>query len=567
MTERMHLVALNADVVSYSRHLADDREGTTEKMQMFRAIIERQVEKADGFIIDLAGDNFMAAFGEATNAMRAAIAITREIEDSNALSEQDRPLLYRMGLDMGEVLVDDGHYFGDALNIAARIQAIAPAGGISVSGRVFTALDEPALRFRRTGSQRLKNIPEEVEVYRLLGFPHETGADYGSSLALDSPSIAVLPVHADTVEGSYTGLIDAFRTELLHQLAAIPQLSVIRPTVGDSGAPSVAARYMLESGAHQIRDQIRLYANVVDVTTMNIVKSNRWIGSVDDLFEEFEELGARVARDVEVELIVGAPGHLYSDLDDPRAIQDIYMGWYHLTAGTPEDWARSVELFTRVLERHPSQPFGYVLTGFSHWMGAIYDWSPDYGFSIQEARRLSHLGAEVGDPTGMAKMVEAASLMSEGKGDEALRAVEEAEIVRPTCDATYGIEGSIRRYLGEYDRAVGLEDTAMRLTGMNKPWYPTVKACSLLMAGNDEQAAALAEAVVEHHPNNLEALLVLAAAQNRLGLTRRAGATAQMVKDTFPGVDVNRWIDGNPYQDQEQVDRWKSDLRDVGVLQ
>lgn len=107
----------------------------------------------------------------------------------------------------------------------------------------------------------------------------------------------------------------------------------------------------------------------------------------------------------------------------------------------------------------------------------------------------------------------------------------------------------------------------MRLTGVNKPWYPTVKACSLLMGGRVEQAASVAEMVLEHQPHNLEALLVLTAAQVELGLDRRARATAELIRERYPSVDIAEWLDRNPYQGKEMVDRWKEDLVSAGAIE
>ena len=100
--------------------------------------------------------------------------------------------------------------------------------------------------------------------------------------------------------------------------------------------------------------------------------------------------------------------------------------------------------------------------------------------------------------------------------------------------------------MGEWEKAVDLLDVAMRLTGVNKRWYPTVKACSLFMGGRVEQAASVPEAVLEYQPHNLEALLVLAAAEVELGLDRRAHATAQLIKEQFPSVNLEKWLDKNP---------------------
>jgi predicted Zn-dependent protease len=166
----------------------------------------------------------------------------------------------------------------------------------------------------------------------------------------------------------------------------------------------------------------------------------------------------------------------------------------------------------------------------------------------------------------MAQAVEAAVLMSRGQVDDALAKLDNLEILRPTCDITYGLEGSIRRYLGQWEQAIELLDVAMRLTGINKPWYPTVKASSLFVGGRFEEAATLAQGVLDYQPNNLEALLVLTAAQVELGLERRARATADTIKGRFPSVDVQKWLDKSPYQRREIVERWKGDMLSAGAI-
>jgi hypothetical protein len=277
-------------------------------------------------------------------------------------------------------------------------------------------------------------------------------------------------------------------------------------------------------------------------------------------------MAEEVAHSIEVDLIVGAPASLYAELKDPAAIEKIYLGWYHLTAGTREDWARALALFGEVAESHPDEPYGHVLSAFANWVGADSGWVPDTEKTLAVAREQARIGLSVGDPTGLADAVAAAIFLSQGETDKAVNAMETVRIERPTCDVTYGLEGSIRRYLGQWRESVDSLDVAMRLTGMNKPWYPTVKSCALYHGGQMEQAAATAEAVLEHQPNNLEALLVLAAAQNALGLERRARATADLVRERFPAVDVASWIDSNPYQMEEVVERWKRDLAAVGLI-
>ncbi len=170
------------------------------------------------------------------------------------------------------------------------------------------------------------------------------------------------------------------------------------------------------------------------------------------------------------------------------------------------------------------------------------------------------------EQTGLATTVTAAILMSQGRATEALEKVESVEIRRPTCDVTFAVEGSVRRYLGDWEKSVDLLDKAMRLSPVNKPWYPTVQACSLYLGGRFEQAASTAEAVIDYQPNNLEALLVLSASQIELGMDRRARATAELIKERYPAVNVEDWLARNPYQDAGMVERWKKDLAAAGVI-
>ena len=567
--DRREMVALNADVVGYSRLLADDYEATTAARAEYRRGVDSTVASHAGTVANFVGDSFMAVFDTAEQAVGAAIAITTEIETRNAPVPDSQRVRFRMGIEQGEVGVTDGGYHGDALNIAARIQAIARPGGVSVSGGVYRTLDEPALRFRPLGRQNLRNIPEHVEVYELSGLPSDAGpAPDPKPLALEIPTLAVLPIHTERVDERVQAAASIIRQDLIHRLVRVPQLRVLDATLEPRVARDEhAARYMLETGVHQFGDQVRVYTALFDVTTMNVVKSHKWMARADDLVTLSDEVAYEVARAIEVELIVGEPAGLYAELDDPEAIENVYRGWFHLRTDTPEGWTRALELFERVARSHPDQPFGFVLSAFALLMGASSGWAADNEATLADARRWARDGADRGDPTGLAQAVEAAILMFEGKHHEALAAMENLEITRSTCDVTYGVEGSVRRYLGDWQRAVELLDVAMRLTGINKPWYPTVKASSLFVGGKLEQASTLAEMVLEYQPHNLEALLVLAASQMELGMERRARATVDLIQERFPSADVATWLDKSPYESREIVERWKGDLASAGAIE
>lgn len=564
----IEVVALNADVVGYSRLLADDFDNTTAVMGELRQVVDEKVSESDGTLVNFVGDNFMAVFDDSKDAMQSAIAIAGAIEARNADVPDGRQVRFRMGLDQGSVTSTGDQYFGDALNIAARIQAIAPPGGVSISGRVYRSLDEPALRFQSIGRKKLKNIPEEIEVFQFVDLPTD-GHDlvHTPGLSLAAPTVAVLPIHFDSVEPGLRPVVNIIRDDLIHRLSQVPRLRVVNASSEtDTGTSQYAVRYMLETGVHQVGDQARVYAKLMDVTTMNVVTTNRWTSSTSDLLALSDEVAEAVARAVEIELIIGEPAGLYSELEDPAAIQNIYTGWYHLTSGNPDGWSKAVEYFDRVAASNPDMSYGHVLSAFAYWMGASEEKSDRRDALLAPALEHAQVGLDLGDPTGLAQMVIAGALMFQGHHQEALERMDNLVIKRPTCDVTYAVEGSLRRYMGDWEKSVDLLGKAMSLTAVSNPWYPTVQACSLYLGGRVEQAAATAEAVIEHQPSNLEALLVLTAAQVEMGLERRARATADLIRERFPSVDIDSWLEKSPYQKQEMVERWKGNLASAGVI-
>ncbi|MCG6929375.1 MAG: adenylate/guanylate cyclase domain-containing protein [Desulfofustis sp.] len=567
MNQQRTVVALNGDIVGYSRLMADSHESTAALVELFQRLVADQVSVHHGTLVNFVGDNFMAVFEDTAEAVQAALSITSEIErrDPRIASE---PVRFRMGLDAGSVSVSGTQFYGDVLNVAARIQAIAKPGGISVSGRVYRILDEPSLRFRAIGKQRLKNIPETVEVYEFADLPITGNAGTERTpLHLESPTVAVLPIHVKHSSEQVVDAAEMLRRELLHRLATIPGLKAVnaQSVIGqEKGLTS--ARYMIETGVYENGFRVRVFATLFDVITMNVVKSYKWFVSPEELFDLPERFAEEVARSIEVELVVGEPAGLYAELNDPEAIEKIYLGWYHLRSDTREGWTRALDLFEQVSLSHPNRPYGHVLSAFALWLGAANEWAADTVSAMRKAHDQALRARKLNDPTGMAQAIEGAILMSQGKHDEALAAIEELEILRPTCDVTYGLEGSIRRYLGQWEKSVDLLNTAMRLTGINKPWYPTVKACSLFIGEKLEEAMLVAEMVIDHQPNNLEAYIVLAAAQAELGMERRAKATVDSIRERFPSVDAVAWLDKHPYANLDRVRLWKDSLSAIASV-
>lgn len=567
------LVALNADIVSYSRLLADDPEHTAAAMSEARAVVNDEIAEAGGTLVNFVGDNFMAVFDESEPAVRAAISITNTLAATNALVPEYQRLRFRMGVDKGTVVIDDdGSYLGDALNIAARIQSIARPGGLSVSGGVYRALDEPALRFHPKGRQKLKNIPEQVEVYDFADLPSgdDTAVTPRRQLALETPKVAIMPMHVEALSPELKSVGAFVLADVISGLVGLRNLDVVdlTTTLGESkGDAEIASnvRYVLYSGIVQVGTRVRLWAQAIEELTHNAVWARKWDTTGEELLDVADQFADDIVRAFEVELIVGEPARLYHDLGDPAAVAKVYETYYHLTAGTVVGWSQARKIAEELKADFPDSMLGVSMSSFTNWMGATQGFSEDPEQSLRDARIDAERAIDIGDETGLASMVLAAITLAEGDADGALNQISTAKISRPTCDLTWAIEGSVRRFLGQWEEAIELVDQAMELSPVNKPWYPTVLASSYYVGERYEQAAAVAEEVLEFQPLNMEALLVLAASQSELGLERRARATGDTIRDRFPQANISEWLASNPYQDDRFITRWKKDLEGAGL--
>lgn len=566
--QRRHAVALHADIADYSRLMADDAAATVATARAYRQLVAELVADVGGTLINFVGDSFLATFDDARTAMRAAVSICTAVRERNRDLPRHRRTWFRLGLDAGEIVVaDDGRCFGDVLNIAARIQAIAQVGGINVTETVYRELDEPALRLVGLGERRLRNIPEMVRVYQLAGVDDDI--DDRATTTVGAPSVAVLPT-LGTAAGADLAIADALRLDLVHALGAIPGLRVtdigsdLSTTPVDLGA--VDARYLLESRVVRSGTRLRAYVKLGELATMNQVWAERWEGSIDDVFALQDAVTAGTVRAMEVELVVGAPATIYRDELDAESRAAVYRGWHRLATGTPDGWSDARAVFTSLVRTHPDRRTGYALGAFVCWWGAVQGLSDTPHRDLEAAAGYAARGVELDDPSGLSHMVVAAlALQSDRDLQTALDDATVALQRRPTCDVSFGLLGSVQRYLGDWQSAVDACVRAQELGPVHRLWYGTVQASAYYVGERYHEAARAAEAVVEHQPHNLEALLVLVASQQALGLTRRTRATVAALLDRFPDVRRDDLPDRHPFRDPRILRRWTAHLAAAGV--
>ena len=270
---------LSADVEGYSRLMGQNEEQTIRTLTFYRTIILGLVQQYGGRVVDTPGDNILAEFSSVVNAVKSAVKIQTELAERNAELPMEQRMQFRIGVNVGDVIEEEGRIYGDGVNIAARVESMANAGGISISGRVYDQVENKLeWRYDFLGEKQVKNISRPIRVYNLLMKP-ESSSDMASKERMafplpDKPSIAVLPFDnmSGNPEQEYIG--DGISESIISALAISPDMLVIarnstfvykgKPVKVQQIAEDLGVRYVLEGSFLTISNRIRITAQLVD---------------------------------------------------------------------------------------------------------------------------------------------------------------------------------------------------------------------------------------------------------------------------------------------------------------
>ncbi len=580
MTDRTpqtrHAAALHGDVVGYSKLIADNEIETYNTLQVLRRIIEQEVGDRDGTIASFVGDEFLAVLPAERDAVDAAIDIQRAINRENAGLPAGRKMRFRLGINAGDISTDGDRWYGDAINIAARLQALAEPGGINISRETLDAAGEVPVRVVSMGPTRLKNIPEPVTIFRLTDEETDDAVDkpWRRRIAAPSrPSLAVSPfVNYGAEEDSF--FADGLMMALTIALARIPGVDIVSEmsTLGyrdqsfsaQQLGHELGVRYVLEGAVQRARDQVRVLTQVIDAGTGKTIWADRFEASFDDVFAAQDDIVGAIASAIDVEVIGGAVAKMYRSEISPSSVEVLYRGLQHLSRGTPDELQAAADSFEEVIAREPDSPSGYTLSALANnWM-AMFGATPDIEGHYALAEQRAAESIERGDESGIGQMVLAHIRIERHDWDGALDAVHEATALRPSCDLTYGVAASVMRYLGRWEEAVDYADRAIRLSPLFATWYRGIRANAEFLGGNYEDAADLAEGVVAENEEDLDALLTLAASQAALGRVRHATAAVDHARRARPDLSTDT-VRHLPYRESSDLERFVVELKSAGL--
>jgi adenylate cyclase len=487
MTATRRLAAiLAADVAGYSRLMGADEEGTLGRLKSLRAdVIDPKIAEHHGRIVKTTGDGLLVEFGSVVDALRCAVEIQTALANSNDPMPQDQRIEIQVGINVGDIVVEDGDIFGDGVNVAARLEGLAEPGGICVSARVREdAAGRLDLAFEDLGEQSLKNIARSVRVFRVQVGPRKTVADTPVVLTLsDKPSIAVLPFQNMTGDPEQDYFVDGVVEEITTAISRLPWLFVIARNSSftykgkavdvKQVARELGVRYVLEGSVRKAGSRVRITGQLIDTATGAHIWADRFDGTLDDIFELQDQVASSVVGAIEPKLRQSEIERASRRPPDNLDAYDLYLrALAQFYRYTEESLREAAALLKQALAIDPSYGPAAALIGWCWGFQRVQDWGQVSAAEVAEAVRLARLAIEGGkdDPDALWMAGNTLSFFA-GEHTSGASAVDRALTLNPNSAHAWMAKGLVSYRQNRPEDAIEAFERAVRLSPLDPLGY------------------------------------------------------------------------------------------------
>jgi TolB-like protein/class 3 adenylate cyclase len=593
--ERKLAVILGADVVGYSRLMEQDEADTFERLRAHRRdLFEPEIEKHHGRIFKLMGDGLLAEFGSVVDAVECAVVLQRSMAERNASLPEERRIDVRIGINLGEVIVEGEDCYGEGVNVAARLQELADPGGICVSGKVSKEVEKKlAFGFESIGEQQLKNISEPIACYRVnlqLSPAARTELVLRSSRTLskapltlpDKPSIAVLPFQNMSGDPEQEYFADGMVEEIITALSRVRWLFVIARNSAftykgqavniKQVGRELGVRYVLEGSVRKAANRVRITGQLVDASNGAHLWADRFDGELENIFELQDQVTASVvgiiAPRLEEAEIVRAKHKLTESLD----AYDCYLrGIASLQAvfgGSKEAVRAALQLFYRAIELDPEFASPHGMAAWCYVLRKNHGWVTDDTQEIAETERLARRAVRLAKDDAVALYTAGFALARiAGYIDDGAALIDRALALDPNLAAAWHLSGWVNVYLGRPEIAIDRIARAMRLNPLDPFMFGMQNgtAAAHFLAGRYDEASAWSEKALRGHADYLPAMRMAAASHACAGRLAEAQKTMARIRQIDPELRASRLTDVVPFRGLEEIARYVDGLRKAGL--
>jgi adenylate cyclase len=529
--ERRLTTILAADVAEYSRLMRADEEGTLSALTAIRALVDALITEHRGRIANTAGDSVLAEFPSVAEGLSCALAVQQAIAQQNEEASTDRRMRLRIGVHLGDVMIKDGDLFGDAVNIAARLQALAEPGGICASAAVREHIGARlAASFTDAGAQQVKNIAEPVQVFRVAVGGREL-ADPLVTLSLpDKPSVAVLPFTNMSSDPEQEFFADGIAEDIITALSRYPSLFVIarnssftykgRAVDVKQVGRELGVRYVLEGSLRKAGSRIRATAQLIEAETGKHVWAERYDRDLADIFAVQDEITEAVTvaiapaiADAELQRAMRKPP---GSLDAWGAYQ---RGLWHLGKFSADDTALAEQFFQQAITLDPTFAGGFHGLAAAQLQSANTFLTRDLSDTLRSAEALARKAVGLDGADAEARTCLARVLLTQGDYEGARAEVERALAVSPNLASAQGILGGTLIFSGRPKEGIVALQKGIRLDPRDPRSGVSVNQVVLALYFCREYEAAIeaARRVIRSYPDHPLVYRWLAAALGQAG--------------------------------------------------
>jgi len=584
--ERRLAAILAADVAGYSRLMGADEEGTLAALKAYRReVIDLKLTEHRGRIVRIIGDGLLVEFTSVVAAVRWAVEVQHALGERNSGLPQEKRIEFRMGINAGDIIIDGIDIWGDGVNVAARLEALAEPGGICVSSRVQEDVHGSLeVAFEDIGEQQLKNIARPVRVYRvqLNGATKATPALQPSH----KPSIVVLPFNNMSGDPEQEYFADGMVEEITTALSRTRWLFVIarnssftykgRAVDVKQVGRELGVRYALEGGVRKAADRVRITAQLIDASTGAHLWADRFDGSLEHIFELQDQVTASVVGAIAPRLEQAEVERAKHKPTESLDAYDYFLrGIASLYSWTKESNDEALGLFNKAIELDPDFASAYGMASWCYVRRKGSRWMTDRVQETAEAARLGRRAVELGwdDPVALAwGGFSLAYVVHDVEVGATL--IDRALLLNPNLAEAWHFSGWVRIYLGEPELAIEHLTHAMRLSPVDPLTFVTLMAIAFahFFAGRYDEASSWAEKALAASPPRLRekavyhpALLIAAASNALAGRLEKARNAIAQSRQISPTAHISNLKNQIPLRRADDLVRYAEGLRKAGL--
>ncbi len=582
---RRKLAAIfSADVKGYSRLMGDNELSTVTTIEHYRGLITEAIANFSGRVIDSPGDNILAAFDSTVDIVEASVDIQKRLALQNAELRPNRRMAFRIGINVGEIIVRGDRIYGDAVNIAARIEGLSEPGGICISRGVYDQVKNKLdLGYEYIGEHTVKNIAAPVKVFRVLLGVEDSAPSREVAYDLPAvPSIAVLPFDNMSADSGQEFISDGIAEEIITALSKIPKIFVIarnssfvykkQPVKVQRIGRELGVQYVLEGSLRTSGNRVRITAQLVDAASGHHLWANRYDREMDDIFSLQDEIALKVLTALQVKLTDGEQAAFWArrtkSLD---SFLKYLQARSHLWGITKEGHFKAKQLSYEAIEADENYVDPYLLIAWVNMFEARMGWSDSREASFRNAQRMVARASTLDENHPEICVLSGIFHLYNAEHDKAVAASQQAIALGPNNADVHALMAHILRFNGRFEEAIIMIRKAIRLQPFYPAWFLAELSMCYYYLDQFGDALVTAEKFKDLSLSRNETELMhwyygmLAINNIRLGRREEACQAAEALKKVFPGYSLAWDRSFGLYKEQMHLERQHNDLREAGI--